>query len=287
MIVQITRTKGELFLIKEMLPVWHRYADGFVFYDDGSDDGTVEYLHSVKEEYNILEVLTRSDTEDYVKSLKIETDDRQPLYEAALKYSPYIICCDTDEYLDGLVTKAQLEEFLAANKDTVCSLQWVQYTSKDQIRVDGPWGHNFKVRVGSYAEKGNLGHVQMHSLHLPPAKNNVVISPDHLFIAHCQWLDKRWVAVKQYFWKINDYINSTVHGAGVMGSAAYDVSVNNFQWLYAPAPTPLKIDADVFKNQDIRDSYKLKDIKRYTKELNIPNLGDWGVGIYDYAIKDD
>ena len=45
MIVQITRTKNELFLIKELLPIWQRYADGFVFYDDHSTDGTFEYLN--------------------------------------------------------------------------------------------------------------------------------------------------------------------------------------------------------------------------------------------------
>ncbi len=32
MIVQITMTRNELFLIKEMLPQWQKYADGFVFH---------------------------------------------------------------------------------------------------------------------------------------------------------------------------------------------------------------------------------------------------------------
>ena len=43
MIVQITQTRNELYLIKEMLPLWQKYADGFVFLDSHSDDGTSEF----------------------------------------------------------------------------------------------------------------------------------------------------------------------------------------------------------------------------------------------------
>jgi ATP-dependent exoDNAse (exonuclease V) beta subunit len=57
MIVQITMTKNEVFLLKEMLPIWQRYADAFVFMDDGSTDGTYEFLSENKEKYNILNIL--------------------------------------------------------------------------------------------------------------------------------------------------------------------------------------------------------------------------------------
>ena len=40
MIVQITKTRNEKFLIEDMLPIWKKYADGFVFLDDRSNDGT-------------------------------------------------------------------------------------------------------------------------------------------------------------------------------------------------------------------------------------------------------
>ena len=285
MIIQITRTKNELFLLKEMLPLWLKYADGFVFYDDGSTDGTVEYLESVKAEYNILEIIRNDEEDDYVKKLKIETDQRQPLYDVAYKYSNKIICCDTDEYLDGTMTKEQLEQLLDSNPDCVFYLQWVQYTGKNTIRVDGPWRNNFKVRVGSYTQKGDLGTVQMHSLHLPPATNSRALNPSDLFIAHLQWLDKRWVGVKQYFWKINDYVNKSIHRAEVMEPAAYDVSVNNFAWEYSPFEFTLKIDEGIYGKQDIRNNYKLEYIRKYTRDLGIPNLGDWGMGIYEYCLK--
>lgn len=287
MIVQITRTKNELFLIKELLPIWQRYADGFVFYDDHSTDGTFEYLTSdaIKAKYNILEVLREETEDDYSKKLKIETNSRQPLYDAALKYSNKIICCDSDEYIDGTFTKEELDHLLSTNVNTVFSLRWTQYTDTNTIRVDGPWGNNFKVRIGSYSSRGDFGVAQMHSLHLPPASKTLVINPDHLFIAHLQWIDKRWVGVKQYFWKVNDYVNQTVHKAIVMGSAAYDVSVNNFQWSYQPFLIPMKVSNKIFANEDIKTNYKLQFIKKYTNELNIPNLGDWGMGIYDYCVK--
>lgn len=285
MIIQITRTKNEAFLIKELLPIWSKYADGFVFYDDGSTDDTVEFLTINKEKYNILEILTRDEEEDYVKKLKMETDERQLLYDTALKYSNKIICCDTDEYLDGDMTKEELNTLLDDNSNTIFYLQWIQYTGTNSIRIDGPWGYNFKVRIGSYTTKGDFGNTQMHSLHLPPADKTQVIEPSRLFIAHLQWLSKRWVGVKQYFWKLNDYINSRIHGAEVIESAAYDVSVNNFNWHYSDFPVALKVDEKIYDKQDIKSNYKLMYIKKYTQELNIPNLGDWGIGIHEFAIK--
>lgn len=283
MIVQITRTKNECFLLKELLPIWSKYADGFVFYDDGSTDDTVEFLEANKERYNILEIQKGDPHEDYVKKLKIETEERQPLYDAALKYSKKIICCDSDEYLDGIMSKQELESILDSEKDTIFYLKWVQYTDKNQIRVDGPWNNNFKVRVGSYIDRGDFGVAQMHSLHLPPANNQKQIDPNKLFIAHLQWLDKRWVGVKQYFWKINDYVNKKVHGAEVIEAAAYDVSVNNFEWAYSDFNIDLKIDPKIYSNEDMKNNYKLQYIKKYTQELEIPNLGDWGMGIYEFC----
>ena len=88
MIVQITMTRNELFLIKEMLEVWKDYADGFVFLDDRSTDGTYEFLIENKEKYNILSILKTNIDND---KLVIETDLRQRLYDEALKYSNNII----------------------------------------------------------------------------------------------------------------------------------------------------------------------------------------------------
>ena len=55
MTVQISMVRNELLLIKELLPIWKRYADGFVFMLHSCNDGTYEYLQEVKDQYNILE----------------------------------------------------------------------------------------------------------------------------------------------------------------------------------------------------------------------------------------
>ena len=44
MIIQITILKNELHFLKELFPVWKKFADGFVFMDDSSDDGSYEFL---------------------------------------------------------------------------------------------------------------------------------------------------------------------------------------------------------------------------------------------------
>ena len=72
MIIQIAQLRNELPLIKELLPLWTKYADGFIFLLDTNTDDTLEYLKEVKEHYNILEVLTYTES---VNAVKMETKD--------------------------------------------------------------------------------------------------------------------------------------------------------------------------------------------------------------------
>jgi len=287
MIVQITRTKNECFLLKEMFPLWQKFADGFVFFDDGSTDDTVEWLTANKEKYNILHIFEKGKGEKESEILKIESDERQMLFDEAHKHTNKIICLDSDEYLDGELTKDKVEALLGSYNDTVFYLHWVQYTSKDRIRVDGPWQQNFTDRMGHYIQPASFPKAQMHSLHLPRGTGGGISVPTHiLYVAHLQWLDMPWVGVKQYYWKVTDWVTRHQHNVGTIGAEGYDHSVNNFAWAYAPAPLPLKIREDIFKTQDMKKNPKLEYIKKYTRMFNIPNLGDWGMGIHEYCLKD-
>jgi hypothetical protein len=274
----MTRTRNELFLLKEMLPIWQKYADGFIFLDDRSTDGTYEYLIENKEKYNILSIL-KNDLND--EDLSIESNERQVLFDEAFKYSGKILCLDTDEYLDGTMSKEQLEDILDQAKNTLIHLQWIQYTGINEIRVDGPWGMNYKDRLGSYDHRALFKPAQMHSEHMPRPGNEAMIPVPHLFIAHLQWLDKKTVAVKQYFWKITDYVNHKEFGVEVTPSSAYDLSVNNFNWQYSNFIFPLKVNKDIYSEHTIEDSYKYKFIKEKVKKYNIPNLNDWGMNIHE------
>ena len=278
MIVQVTMTRNECFLIKELLPIWSKYADGFVFLDDNSDDETSEFLKQNKEKYNILEVITHT-RED--KKLFVETDNRQKLFDAGRKYSNKIIFLDTDEYLDGAVTKEQLETFLDNNPDTGFFMKWVQYTSRDKCRVDSFWRNNFHDRMGHYTFPSKFAWCQTHSPHIPPAPKSIRLDPSHLFIAHLQWLDKRWVGIKQYYWKVVDYVNRLEHNVTTINCSDYDISVNNFEWEYEDVNFPLRVDEKIYAVQDVQNNYKLKYIQEQTLRYNIPNLNDWGLGIYE------
>jgi hypothetical protein len=277
MIIQITITRNELFLIKEMLPIWKKYADAFIFLVDRSNDGTYEYLNDNKKKYNILNIL-KTDLKD--DQLSIESNIRQELYDEAFKYSGNIICLDTDEYLDGLVTKETLEEAMEKHKDTIFYLPWIQYIGKNEIRVDGPWKGSRVDRVASYSSRGLFKSAQTHSEHLPQPSKQANIDLPYLFVAHLQWLDKETVAVKQYFWKITDYVNNLNFGINTVGAYAYDRSVNNFQWSSENFDFNLKIPVDIYKKHNIAESYKYKFIKENIKKYNIPNLNDWGMGIH-------
>lgn len=277
MIVQVTMTRDELFIIKEMLPLWQRYADAFVFMDDNSVDGTYEFLTENKEKYNILSVIKSGNSED---KLTIESNVRQKLFDEAFQYSNNIICLDTDEYLDGTLTKEDVKNILKQYPDTMFHLQWIQYTDINEIRVDGPWKYNLKDRLSTYATKAQYKPMQMHAEHLPVPQNQGVIGVPHLFIAHIQWLDKPTVAVKQYFYKICDYVTRHVFNAETVPPSAYDISVNNFNWEYEYFNIPLKVNPKIYDNHDINNGHKLKFIKTNVKKYNIPNLNDWGMNIH-------
>lgn len=276
MMVQITIARDEIVLIKELLPVWQKFSDGFVFCLDSNTDGTKEYLESVKDKYNILEIIEHKQSDEY---LSIETDTRQRLFDTARKYSDKIICLDADEYLDGTITKQQLENLLDSDKNVVYHLQWIQYTGKNKIRVDGPWKTNFKDRIGSYTGEAKFQWAQTHASHLPLLNNQKAIHPDYLFIAHLQWLSKIHVAVKQYFWKTMDYVNNKNYGIWVAGNSAYDASVNNFEWEEIPFQHSMKIDEDVFSKINILENFKYKESMRLREKYSIPNLGDWNLDL--------
>ena len=277
-LIQISQIRNELAVIKHMLPIWKKYADGFVFYVDTSTDGTVEYLRSIQQEYNILDIIEHKQNDS---ELNIETNNRQHLFNKAREYSQHIICLDADEYLDGTMTKQELINLLEDNPDTVFHLQWLQYTSVDTIRVDGPWAANYKDRVGTYTGECTFEKKQMHSTHLPFPKNQQAIDPSKLFIAHLQWINKTFVAIKQYYWKVVDYVNRKVHNADVIDSRGYDESVNNFDWQETYTYNFLKVDPTLYDEIASYNNYRLTYIKEQTKLHNIPNLGDWGFNLLE------
>lgn len=278
MIVQIAMVRDELPLLKELLPIWKEYVDGFVFLTDTCTDRTEEYLQEVKDQFNILEVLTYTESEG---NMKVETENRQLLFDTAKKYSNKIICLDADEYLDGDMTKDELEDLLENNPDTVYHLQWIQYTSVNTIRVDGPWANNYKDRIGVYQKDCQFTPAQMHSTHLPIPANQQVIYPENLFIAHLQWMNKTFVGIKQYFWKVTDYVNHHLYNIDVAGSAAYDASINNFEWQEEYTYNLLKTSPCIYDSMATYGNYRLAYIKEQVEKYNIPPLGDWGLGILE------
>jgi len=281
MIVQISMVRNELPLIKKLLPIWSNYADAFVFCLDSNTDLTEDYLLSVKDQYNIVSIIKNKQTEE----LKVETNIRQKLFNEGLKYSNKIICLDADEYLNGKLSKSELEDLLDASDDSTIYLQWKQYTSINTIRVDGPWKNNFKDRLGIYRNDYTFKTAQNHSEHLPQI-NIKSINPDDLHIVHLQWMNKLYVGIKQYYWKVFDYVNKKLYGINTVGNEAYDQSVNNFEWEEEYTFDLLKIDPFIFEQISVCENYRLSYIKENTKKYNIPNLGDWNLNIINLDEKE-
>ena len=278
MIVQVTQLRDELPLIKSLLPIWKKYADGFVFRCHDTSDGTIEFLESVKDQYNILEIM---DVITDKTKLLVETDGRQELFNTAHKFTKSIICLDADEYLDGTMSKLELEAHLNDNQDTTFLLQWIQYTGRNTIRVDGPWRVNFKDRIGEYTSWRKFNYAQRHSSHLPLQSKILGFKPEKLFVSHVPWLDKLHSAIKQYYWKITDYVTKLEHKVGTYAVEEYDKSVNNFNWEEEQFYFPLKISPKIFDEYSLAHSYKLCEISSLVNKYSIPYLGDWGYGIHN------
>jgi hypothetical protein len=107
------------------------------------------------------------------------------------------------------------------------------------------------------------------------------IDPKHLFIAHLQWIDKLTVGVKQYYWKVWDYVNHKEHGVGIINPRDYDASVNGFNWEIEHFEPALKVRENIFSDVTLEQNYKFQYIVEQTQKYNIPNLNDWGLGIYE------
>ncbi len=272
-------TRDELFLLEEMMPIWKEYVSGFVFMVDNATDGTYEFLMDNREKYNIHSVLETNLGDD---DFRMESVIRQRLYDEGLKYGSKIICLDTDEYLDGSASPESISEFLGQHPDVTFLLSWVQYADKNNIRVDPPWNPlpQRLDRICNYTSRIEFKEKHMHSEHIPNTNKRGAFDPNNLFVAHLQWIDKPTVAVKQYYWKIIDYVNNLKEGVEIISPVEYDKSVNNFSWTLQEVPYQLKVSPDIYKKVDLEKSFKYREIKRLVKEHNIPNLNDWGMNIH-------
>ena len=283
MIVQITITGGnELFLLKEMLPIWKKYADAFVFMVDRSTDGTYEFLLENASKYNILSVMQTSSKLGEIEFF--ESTTRQRMFDEAFKYTGKIICLDSDEYFDGNMTKEQLNELLENNKDTLIYTQWIQYTGKNEIRVDGKWQSHPVDRIASYSKRTIYNTAQTHASHLPMTDKYGSIPVPNLFVSHLSWMmAKKSLAIKQYHYKIWDYVNKLIHKVDIVDPIEYDKSVNNFNWTCVPFPFDIKVPLNIYQDRDnnIENTHAYKYIKESVKKYNIPNLNDWGFGLHE------
>lgn len=270
--------RNEKFLLEKLLPIWMKYVDGFVFLVDTDNDGTEEFLRGVAKEYNIIDIMTIEADDN---TLWVASELRQKMFDKAKQYTTKIVCLDADEYFDGSMTKEDLESMLDSHQNTLFNLRWVQYTSSNTIRVDGPWKNNTKGRIGVFNQDHTFRYDTMHATHLPIPQNQYLLSEDSLFIAHLQWLDRNIVGIKQYCYKIQDYASREKFGADVVEKEAYDASINDFNWDEEYYDYPLKVREDIYEHIINSEYYRTNIIKQHTEELGIPNLGDWGLNIHN------
>ena len=278
-IIQMTLTRDELYLLEDLIPIWTEHADGFVFMLDNCTDGTYEFLMDNREKYNIHSVLQTGLDENEFRQ---EHTVRETLFKEARKFSSKITCLDTDEYFDGVWDKKFLHGVLDGNPDVCIFTNWLQYVDRDNVRVDGPWDNAMQDRLCNYTGDVAFKEKQRHAEHMPrEGLETDQVKPPNFFISHLQWLDKPTVALKQYYWKVTDYVNNLKSGCDIAKVTDYDESVNDFKWETAKIPIPLKVSPEIYKKVNLEETYKYKEVKRLIKEYNVPNLCDWGMNIHE------
>jgi glycosyltransferase involved in cell wall biosynthesis len=121
------------------------HVDGIVALDDGSTDGSGEF---VRNQPGVLELVQRPCREPHVWD---EPENRRLVLEAAYRHAPdWLVVVDADERLErGFRERAESEIAHASLNGTLAFRIWMRelWDFPDTFRVDGIWGKKYPFRL--------------------------------------------------------------------------------------------------------------------------------------------
>lgn len=265
------QVKNEALLLEEVLPEWDSYPiDHFVFYDDGSTDGTREVIEEQLEPDRFT-ILSDPDLEKFH-----EAHNRSAMLEHSRENkADVVISIDADE----LLTEPFLDHFdemmTEATKYKLYTFQWNLVDGMTQYRTDPAYFGNYRDFIFPMASTGkfdmSLG--QYHSPRTPPIDLSATRLPDDYGFVHLQSIDVRFYALKQLWYKTFEYVE---YGKSVDDiNAAYDPVVNGLDFCPVDLPAHIlfwdTLDTSVFSK--VADQRGWVD---YIKENSVPELITFG-----------
>lgn len=261
-----TMMKNEEDLLKEVLPIWEKYpVDKFVFYDDNSEDNSIDVIKSIlpKDRYEILN--------DHLDTFS-ESHNRQKMLDYSRnKKVDFVFSIDVDELLSTNMLN-NFNNFLNIYNTSNLLLFWYNVVngSLSYYRNDPQYTNNYRSFILPLNKTNNLDLTQW-KYHTPrvPSVNLPTMSLKKYGIIHLQALDKEFYAIKQLWYKHHEFVNYG-HSIEYINNR-YDPVVNNLNFNELETPKDIiegiNFDVKVFKSLIKKKMYLDFIKKNYNKQL--------------------
>lgn len=263
-----TQVKNEGPLLEYTLKIWKDYpVDSFIFFNDCSTDNTVEIIKDILTD---RAVLLNKEAGDY-----LEGSNRADMLEYSRKAKAELVfSIDADElFTQALVDK--FEEVTPAMKEHRVMLpQYNVVGSLRQIRTDPLYANNAPrdfafpmAYTHPFHETHLKGMKALKGRHKTPrtppiSKPPVSFNDSAIGFVHLQALNIKFYALKQLYYKINDYHENGTPLKEI--NSRYDHATNLLNFNYVPAPK------NVIGNWSIDPACfdKIAEYRKYKEYIN-------------------
>ncbi len=165
-------------------------VDGIVAVDDGSADGSAEF---VARQPSVLELVRIPPREPYVWSV---AEQRRLAFEHAKRHRPdWLIGLDPDERLERQFRVRAEAEIERARKDSILAYAlWFRelWDEPDTYRVDGIWGTKRRARLFKAIPNPQFDERRLHGYWAPlDGRRNGAFPEADLIIYHLRMIDPR------------------------------------------------------------------------------------------------
>lgn len=249
-----TMLKNEEDLLKEVLPIWINYPiDKFIFYDDNSNDNSIEIIKSIipRERYVIL-----NDKLDHFN----ESHNRNRMLQFSREEKcDFVFSIDCDELLSSNLLK-DINDVLKIYEKTNLYLFWynVVNNSLGFYRNDPSYANNYRSFILPLKKTKNFD-LNLFKYHTPrvPEIDLPVSGTKEYGVIHLQAINLKYYAIKQLWYKHYEYV-TWGHEIDFINKR-YDPVVNNLD--FQPAITPKEIidginfNHNVYKNLEVKKGY--------------------------------
>jgi hypothetical protein len=180
-ILALLPVRDEMRFLPDLFANLEGQVDGVIALDDGSTDGSGEFL---AKQPLVVELLTAAPGEQ--EELE-EHKNQMALLGAAWRHeADWLLAIDADERLERSWRRRAEAEIDRAEAEGHCAL-WMPFRelwgSRDQVRVDGVWGEKRKASLFKADPDARFQHRRLHSIWAPwPPPNGEYPTADlHLY----------------------------------------------------------------------------------------------------------